>query len=207
MASLFGSQFSFGTYHKWGFLSSNFEIGSYFKEGKTEQTTFSFQANYFTNLIDLGKWKIRQFIKPQVLIGINRQNSIGDQISINGNYGIQGFNGALFGTNKMVLTFQTQSYAPKDIAGFRFNPFFNYTFAVLNTEVDGIKENKAFSRIGIGLLISNDYLVFSSFQISLSYYPTIPLQGDNIFKTNSFQTADFGFQSFELAKPRTILYK
>lgn len=202
-----GSQFSFGTYHKWGFLSSNFEIGSYFKEGKTEQTTFSFQANYFTNLIDLGKWKIRQFIKPQVLIGINRQNSIGDQISINGDYGIQGFNGALFGTNKMVLTFQTQSYAPKDIAGFRFNPFFNYTFAVLNTEVDGIKENKAFSRIGIGLLISNDYLVFSSFQISLSYYPTIPLQGDNIFKTNSFQTADFGFQSFELAKPRTILYK
>jgi hypothetical protein len=51
-----------------GFLSSNFEIGSYFKEGKTEQTTFSFQANYFTNLIDLGNGKIRQFIKPQVLM-------------------------------------------------------------------------------------------------------------------------------------------
>ena len=202
-----GSQFSFGTYHKWGFLSSNFEIGTYFKGGKTEQTTFSFQANYFTNLIDLGNWKIRQFIKPQVLIGINRQNSIGDQLSINGVNGIQGINSNLFGTNKMVLTFQTQSYAPKDIAGFRFNPFFNYSFALISTEVDGLNQNKSFSRIGIGLLISNDYLVFSSFQISLSYYPTIPLVGDNVFRTNAFQTADFGFQSFELAKPKTVIYK
>jgi hypothetical protein len=37
-----------------------------------QSNTFSFQANYFTNLIDLGKWKIRQFIKPSARI--NRQN-------------------------------------------------------------------------------------------------------------------------------------
>ncbi|MDG2433851.1 hypothetical protein, partial [Flavobacterium sp.] len=112
-----GSQFSFGTFHKWGFLSSNFELGTYFKDGKTEQTTFSFQANYFTNLFDLGNWKFRQFIKPQILLGINRQNSQGDQLNINGENGIQGFNSNLFGNNKMILTFQTQSYAPKEIAG------------------------------------------------------------------------------------------
>lgn len=202
-----GSQFSFGTFHKWGFLSSNFELGTFFKNGKTEQTTFSFQANYFTNLVDLGKWKIRQFIKPQVLIGINRQNSIGDQLNINGENGIQGFSSTLFGTNKMVLTFQTQSYAPKDIAGFRFNPFFNYSFALINTKENGANHNKTFSRIGIGLLISNDYLVFSSFQLSLSYYPTIPIVGNNVFRTNAFQTGDFGFQNFELAKPKTVIYK
>jgi hypothetical protein len=202
-----GSQFSFGTFHKWGFLSSNFEIGTYFNRGKTEQTTFSFQANYFTNLISVGNWKIRQFIKPQVLLGINRQNSLGDQLSINGENGIEGFNSNLYGANKMILTFQTQSYAPKDIAGFRFNPFFNYSLALLTTKESGIAKNKAFSRISVGLLINNDYLVFSSFQISLSYYPKIPLVGDNIFRTNAFQTADFGFQNFELAKPKTVSYK
>ena len=202
-----GSQFSFGDFHKWGFLSSNFEIGTYFRNGKTEQTTFSFQANYFTNLIDLGDWKIRQFIKPQVVIGINRQNSVGDKISINGDNGIQGFNTALYGTSKMVLTFQTQSYAPKDIGGFRLNPYLNYSFALLNTNDNNKKTNKGFSRIGIGVLISNDYLVFSSFQFSLSYYPTIPMLGDNLFRTNAFQTADFGFQTFELAKPKTVEYR
>ena len=202
-----GSQFSFGTFHKWGFLSSNFEIGTFFRDGKTEQTTFSFQANYFTNIIHIGNWKIRQFIKPQVVIGINRQNSIGDKLSINGEYGIQGFNSALFGSNKMILTFQTQSYAPKDIAGFRLNPYLNYSFALINTNDNNIKSNKTFSRIGIGVLISNDYLVFSSFQLSLSYYPTIPFVGDNLIRTNAFQTADFGFQTFELAKPKIVPYK
>jgi hypothetical protein len=33
----------------------------------------------------------------------------------------------------MILTFQTQSYAPKDIAGFRFNPFL-ITLALLTTK-------------------------------------------------------------------------
>ena len=71
----------------------------------------------------------------------------------------------------------------------------------------GLLENKAYSKIGIGLIINNDFLVFSSFQISLSYYPSIPGNGENIFKTNSFETTDFGFQDFELGKPRTVIFK
>jgi hypothetical protein len=64
--------------------------------------------------------------------------------------------------------------------------------------------NKTYSKIGIGILINNDYLVFSAFQLSLAYYPKIPFQGDHIFKTNAFETADFGFQNFELAKPKIV---
>jgi hypothetical protein len=202
-----GAQVSFGKYHSWGFLSTNFEIGSFFSNAKTEQTTLSFQANYFTKLFDLGSWKLRQFIKPQIIIGNNRKNSIGDKLTINENYGIQGFNSALFGTNKMLMTLQTQGYAPKDIWGFRLNPYFNYSIALLRNKIDGTNTTQAYSKIGVGVIINNDYLVFSSFQLSLSYYPTIPFQGDNIFRTNAFETSDFGLQSFELAKPRTVLYK
>jgi hypothetical protein len=172
-----------------------------------EQTAFSFQANYFTKLMELGNWKLRQFVKPQIIIGTNRQNSIGDRLTINENYGIQGFNSAIYGTSKMIMTLQTQGYAPKDIWGFRMNPYFNYSIALLGSKVDGIKTNKGYSKIGIGVIINNDYLVFSSLQLSLSYYPTIPFQGDNIFSTNAFETSDFGLQSFELAKPHTVLYK
>jgi hypothetical protein len=202
-----GAQVSFGKYNKWGFLSTNFEVGTFFNNSKTEQTTFSFQANYFTKLMELGNWKIRQFIKPQIIVGINRQKSVGDRLSINENYGIQGFNSAIYGTRKMILTLQTQAYAPKNIGGFRMNPYFNYSIALLGNKVDGAMTNKAYSKIGIGVIINNDYLVFRSFQLSLSYYPTIPFQGDNIFRTNAFETSDFGLQNFELAKPTTVLYK
>lgn len=202
-----GAQASFGDYYKWGFLSTNFEIGTYFNESKTYQTSIAFEANYFTKLLEIGNWKLRQFIKPEVIIGVNRQNSIGDQLTINESYGIYGLNSPLYGKSKMVLTLQTQTYAPKEILGFRMNPFFNYSIAVLGTSNSGLLQNKYYSKVSLGLLISNDYLVFSSFQLSLSYYPSIPDEGDHIFKTNTFQTYDFGLQSFELAKPRTVNYR
>lgn len=206
--SYFGAQVSFGDYHKWGFLSTNLEVGTFFKQSKTEQTTISFQANYFTNLLEIGKWKVRQFIKPQVILGINRQNSLADLLTINEEYGLRGFNSPVYGTQKMLVTFQTQSYAPKEIWGFRFNPYINYSLAIIgNKNSITNTSNKTYSKIGIGVLISNDYLVFSSFQLSLSYYPKIPFMGDNIFKTNAFETTDFGFQNFELEEPKIVPFK
>lgn len=202
-----GSQVSFGNYFKWGFLSLNFELGTFFNKSVTDQTAFTFQANYFTNLITVGKWKVRQFVKPQLTIGINRQNAIGDQLTINEDYGIQGFKSAIYGNQKMMLTFQTQTYSPWNVFGFRLNPFFNYTIAMIGDETTGLNESKAYSKIGIGLIINNDYLVFRTFQISLAYYPTIPGSGNNVLKTNAFETSDFGFQDFGLDKPRTVIYK
>jgi hypothetical protein len=51
-----------------------------------------------------------------VILGSNRQNSIGDRLTINEN-GIQGFNSAVYGNKKFIMTLQTQGYAPKDIWG------------------------------------------------------------------------------------------
>lgn len=202
-----GAQASYGNYFKWGFLSFNFELGTFFNQSFTEQSALSFQVNYFTNLIDIGKWKVRQFIKPQITYGLKRQNSIGDQLNINEELGIQGFNNGIYGNKKMMLTFQTQTYSPWNVVGFRVNPYLNYTISMLGNEQNRWIETKVFSKIGLGFIITNDYLVFSSFQISFSYFPTIPGNGNNVFKTNALETSDFGFQNFELDKPRTVIYK
>jgi len=203
----FGSQIAYGDYFKYGYLSANIEFGSFYNNGTSNQSSFSLQANYFTNLFQFGKWNIRQFLKPQFVIGNNRLNSLGDQLNINNDFGIQGFEGQIFGTKKIIMTFQTQTYSPWVVAGFRLNPYFNYSMAMIGNGDDGFSKSRLFSKIGLGLNINNDYLVFSSFQISISYYPTIPGVGENIFRTNGFQNSDFGFQSFELAKPRLAIYK
>lgn len=202
-----GGQASFGNFFKWGFLSTNFEMGTFFEKSKTIKTAFTFQANYFTNLFEIGKWKLRQFVKPQFILGINRENSNGDKLSINENYGIAGFNNYEYGNRKMLLTLQTQAYSPWQVWGFRLNPFLNYTVAKLGNKENNFISKKSYSKISLGFIINNDYLVFSNFQISLSYYPSIPNIGDSVFRTNSFETTDFGFQAFELAKPRTVIYK
>jgi len=202
-----GAQFSFGNYYRLGFLSMNFEAGTFFHQSKTYQTAFLFESNYFTKLYSIGNWKLRQFVNPKFVIGINRDNVIGDELNINEQNGLAGFNTALYGTSKAVLSLQTQTYSPHALWGFRLNPFFNYSIAVLGSPEVAMSKSKPYSKLTLGLLISNDYLVFSSFQLSISYYPSIPLQGDNVFKTNTFETTDYGMQSFELAKPRIVDYK
>lgn len=219
-----GARASFGNYLSWGYLSTNFEYGTFFSKSKTEQSAFSFQANYFTNLVELGKkWKMRQFIKPQIIVGKNRLKSVGDNLALNENVpfqgaygagfqgdngaGINGFDSAIFGTKKFVISLQTQLYSPWNIVGFRLNPYFNYTAAMLGNENIGFSKSRLFSSVGIGVLINNDYLVFNSFQFSISFYPNIPSQGNNIFKTNSYGTTDFGLQDFDFGKPRIVIYK
>ena len=219
----YGAKISHGNYFSWGYLSSNFEYGTFINNGKTEQTTYSFQANYFTNLISLGaKWKMRQFVKPQFLIGIDRLNSVGDRVTIDENNrfqgvygnedqrensaGIPGFNSNLMGTKKYVLSLQTQFYSPWEVLGFRLNPYLNFTAGILGNEGENISKSRLYSAFGLGFIIRNDYLVFSSFQLSFAYYPSIPGQGDHIFNTNSFETENFGFQNFELGKPTPVWY-
>ncbi|WP_245574842.1 hypothetical protein [Aequorivita capsosiphonis] len=218
-----GGKASYGNYFKWGFVSTNFELGTFFNGSKTEQTAFSFQASYFSHLLPLGdKWKMRQFVKPQFIIGINRLDSEADRLTLNeradfnGVYGnlysdyrngaIDGFDGELSGTQKYVLALQTQFYSPWELFGFRFNPFLNITVGMLAESNRSWKRNPIYSSFGIGCIIRNDYLVFNSFQFSLAYYPNIPGQGNNIIKTNAFETDDFGFQDFQIGKPRTVNY-
>jgi hypothetical protein len=125
-----------------------------------------------------------------------------------GDAGIEGFSSTkLFGTKKLLVTFQTQGYSPWRVWGFRFNPYFNCSLGMLGQENIDFKGSKIYSQFGVGIIISNDYLVFHSFQFSFSYYPNIPGDAGSIFKTNSIKTYDFGLQNFDISKPIIVPYQ
>jgi len=201
-----GARVSFGYYYTWGYLSTNFEYGSFFRASHAEQGAVSAAVNYFTGLIEMGKWKFRQFVKPQLTIGINRFYN--DSLTLKDGYGLDGFNSnALTGTSRILLTFQTQSYAPWNLIGFRFGPYFICSLGMLGDATTGLKYSKVYSQIGFGILIKNDYLVINTFQLSFAFYPSIPGIGQNVIKTNSFKTTDFGFRDFEIGKPAPVLFQ
>jgi hypothetical protein len=201
-----GMRVYFGNYNEWGYLSSNFEYGTFFHASHTEQGVLTVGVNYFTGLFEIGKWKFRQFVKPQMTIGINRFSY--DSLTLNDTYGLDGFNSpALSGTNRLLFTLQTQSYSPWNFIGFRFGPYLTYSLGMLSDAVTGFKNSKVYSQIGLGVLIKNENLVFKSFQISISFYPLIPGTGQNVFKMNSFKTTDFGFRDFEIEKPAGMIYQ
>jgi hypothetical protein len=64
-----------------------------------------------------------------------------------------------------------------------------------------------YSQIGIGVLVNNNYLVFNSFQFSFSYYPSLPIDGSNIIKTNAFQNSSIDFHDFQIGQPSVVPYQ
>jgi len=201
-----GARFSTGNYYSWGYFSYNLEYESFFLASIAQEGILTADINYFTGLFEIGKWKFRQFVKPELTLGINRLPI--DSLTLNDGYGLGGFKSKnLSGTSRFLLSLQTQVYAPWNLIGFRFGPFLTYTLGVLGHPETGFKDQRLFSQIGLGVLIKNENLIINTFQFSFSFYPQMPGNGYNIFKTNSFKTTDYGFSNFEIGKPATKVFQ
>ena len=201
--SYWGVNHSWGNFFKWGYFGTNFEYGTFINESYRTEGTLKVSINYFSGLFSIGKWKFRQFAKPEFTMGFHRPSY--DRLTLNDGYGLNGFNSAvLSGTSRMLFTIQTQSYAPWNVWGFRFGPYLNFTFGMLGDGETVFRNSRLYPQLGLGVLIRNDYLVISNIQLSFAFYPTIPGKGNNIFKTNPFRTTDFGFPDFVIGKPSVI---
>lgn len=201
-----GSRVYLAKYHDWGYFNIYLEYGTFLNHSKFEEGSFSTGINYFSNIFRIGRWQLRQFIKPQFTIGHNRLKS--DNLSLNGDTGIRGFNSTgLIGTQKFVFTFQLQAYAPWNLIGFRFGPYIVCSVGMLGTEKSGFTGSQLYSSFGIGMLIKNEYLILNTFQISIAYYPIIPGSKNNSIKLNPVKTTDFGFRGFDISAPSQVSYQ
>jgi len=201
-----GARFSEGNYYPWGYLSSNIEYETFFRGSNAEEGIFSADVKIFTELFEVGKWKFRQFVKPEITIGVNRFAY--DSLTLNSGFGIDGFkSNKLSGSSRFLLSLQTQAYAPWDFIGFRFGPFFTYTLGMLGTSGDGFRKSNLYSQFGVGVLIKNENLILNTFQFSFSFFPIMPGNGSNLLKMNSFKTTDFGFSNFEVGKPGARVFQ
>ncbi|UPT70141.1 MAG: hypothetical protein M0D53_13600 [Flavobacterium sp. JAD_PAG50586_2] len=203
----FGGRVAYGTYFPVGYAGINVQLGSFFDGKKSQETTLRVEANYFTNLLSIGSWRVRQFVIPTFILGNHRADIISDRVTIGEQNGISGFDNPLInGTRKLFTTFQTQSYVPGNWHGFHFSPFFNMTMGILGDHTDKLFSDKLYSIFSLGVMINNDYLVFNSFQVSFSFYPSIPYQGSNLFKTNTFKNDDLSLPDFQIGEPTIVPY-
>jgi hypothetical protein len=199
-----GFNAGWGNYYRFGYLSTHLEYGVYKGSAGYQQGVFTARINYYTRLLNLGNWKLRQFVRPALVLGINRLPT--DNLIFS--EGLKGFEPLGYsGTNLMVLTLQTQSYAPWNLLGFHFGPYLFTSLGMLGNQSSGFKNSQLYSLIGFGLLIKNDYLTFNTFQISFTFYPFIPGKGYDILRMNSYKTSDYGFRDFEISKPGVVDFR
>lgn len=197
-----GLSTSAGTYYGFGYLGFRLSYGTFHGADGFHEGMISGSVNFFTRLLDLGNWKIRQFVSPSFIYGINHLPVPNQPLKI----GIKGFESIeSHASNITVVSLQTQSYAPWNLAGFHFGPYFFSHIGFMGEEPpSGTRKSRVYSLMGFGILIKNDYLMFKTFQVSLSFYPFIPGRGYNLFRTNSYKASDYGFRDFDVTKPGIV---
>lgn len=203
-----GVGFSRARYIHRGYFSINTELGTFFEGNDTRETVFRGETTYFSKLFNIGDWHFRQFLRSSFVLGLNRNIYQRDRINLNGANGILGFSSSeVYGTRKLVLTSQTQVYAPFQFIGFRFSPFLSADLGFIGRDRTSFFTTELYSKISIGFYISNDYLPFGAIQFSFGYYPNIPNTGKNIFKFTGVTNDDFRLQSFSQRLPAIVPFK
>ncbi|MCC9041302.1 hypothetical protein LNQ81_00945 [Myroides sp. M-43] len=204
LRSYYGAKFSMGGYTRLGYIAGNVEWGSYFYGGKAEQGALRVEGTYFTKLFMLGNWRFRHFFTPQLIYGYNRYDHIGDELRLDNV--IQGIRAQkITGSKRLSMAYHWQSYAPYEWKGFRFNPYFSFEGSFISNKNTGLLDSKMYSRLSIGFVANNDYLVFSKVAISLVFYPTMPDTGNSSFFVNSRQY-NMDLPNFNYDRPRTVSY-
>lgn len=199
-----GLKIAWGNNYTFGYFSTHLEYGTFMRSGRFSQQVITARASYYTPLFNAGYWRIRQFIKPTVIVGIDRLPT--DNLSL-GNV-INGFDELRNPASRlMALALQTQSYAPWEIYGFRFGPYFFSSFGLLTYHEKAESGNRFYAALGLGMLIKNNYLLINTFQLSFTFYPFLPQKGYNIFNLNAYKTSDYGLNDFEISKPQVVEYR
>lgn len=191
-------------YKKLGYLSGNVSYGTFYKKGEKNNATLNAGFFYFSDLSLEQKWYIRQFISGKITTGFNKP--IYERITLKSNE-MYGFNaGTLTGTSKMILNFETVAYAPYNIIGFKFAPVAFLGFGWLATDNTKLLKSEIYQAYSIGILVRNENLLNSSFEITFGAYPNLPGENKSVYRLNPVTSFTLKVRSFEISKPSLVGY-
>lgn len=184
-----GIRAGFSAYTNLHYFSAIGNWGKLFEANGNQQTAFDLNLTFFSPLLVAGDWKIRQFIRSNYTTGVNLPAN--KFLLLSSEPGLERVNnGPLIGYNKLTVSLQTQAYAPWQFIGFRFAPVVFLNGGLIATNRPELFNSKLYTSLGIGMILRNDYLINSSFQISISVFPNL-FRSNDWYRFNDIQTRDF----------------
>ncbi|KQT24480.1 hypothetical protein ASG22_10790 [Chryseobacterium sp. Leaf405] len=181
-----GISASYGDFTNIGYFNVKAQFGRFFNEDRQDRESFRFDGTYFTNLMDWKFAKARHFFSPTLALGNPQHNySYRDRINLTSGDEFPVYNGDYIGTKKLVLRYQLQLFINKTWKNFHFSPYITAAAGWLSMPDEKLLKTTTNTKIGIGVLINNPYLVFNRIQVSFMYYPRVPFDNNSIFDFNS----------------------
>jgi hypothetical protein len=189
---------------RWGYVSATFSHGIFFNRSISNDITTNYRMNYFTDLFRLGKWYLRSFVNYNLIYGENKQPE--ERITIRSDelYGFK--SGELYGTKKMIANIENVAYAPYNLIGFRFAGVLMIGAGMIGDVKRSIFQSNLYQAYSLGLMVRNENLVSSTFQISVGAYPFLPDRKDFLFVYNPVVSFTLRVRSFSVSKPAFLSY-
>ena len=175
-----GISFKTATLHpKFGYLSWVTDLGGFYRRGHFENGILRFKSLYFTNLINLWRMKVRQFIYFDYTKGFDRYTI--DRINISDRNGIRGLSGfKLEGLQRLTFKFETLAFSPWTWYEFKTAFFIFADIGFIGSSTKTPFEEEMYTGIGGGIRTKNNSLTFDTFQFRFAYYPKTPPGVSNI---------------------------
>jgi hypothetical protein len=169
-----GGEVSFsGLSKKLGYFYTYYGLSGYLIKDHTEQGELSLGMNYFSNLINLGRSRIRNFVYLHYTRGFGRYSN--EYLKFINDNGFSGFlNDSTKGTQRLTVSLESVIFSPVYSYGFRFAFFAFSDFSFLSGTTERIGNGYSLSSIGVGIRIRNDNLVLNTLQIRIGYFPNPP---------------------------------
>ncbi len=199
-----GISASLGSFINWGYFNVKTEFGRFFN-GETQRDAFRLEGTYFTPLQNWKFAQVRHFFSPTWAIGTPQYHySYHDRINLSSPLEFPAYSGDYIGTEKLILRYQLQMFINKTWKNFHFSPYATAAVGWLSQNGNSLFSSSTHSKFGIGVLINNPYLVFNRIQVSLMYYPKVPMGNDSVFEFNGYRNDRFQMQSFATDIPHFV---
>jgi hypothetical protein len=185
---------------KLGYLYFYSSFSTYLNKGNTEQGLLSLRLNYFSDLLNWGSARVRNFVYLQYTRGFGRYSN--EYLKFIENNGFSGFkNDSIKGNQRLTLSLESVIFSPLNVVGFRFAFFVFSDFSFLSGTNEILGRGYALSSIGVGVRVRNDNLIFNTFQIRIGYFPnppslsrisTVTVSGEQLLQPENFDSGPPG---------------
>lgn len=174
-----------------GYFYTSAGVSTFLNGKNTEQGMLLLRTTFFSNLIYLGSYRMRNFLMADYTRGFDRNT---DEFLVyqkdNSFLGVR--NDSVGGAQRLSVNIESVLFSPRNLYGFRFSFFAFGGLGYLFGTNEFVSQGEILSSVGLGVRIRNDNLVFNTFQIRLGYYPNLPQYS----RTNYFM-----FSGEQLLKP------
>ncbi len=177
-----------------GYFITSGGISTFLNNGKTEQGMLQIGTTWFSNLMYLGSFRVRSFIKAGYTRGFDRNTD--ESLTYLKENGFEGYkNDSIAGTQRLSVNLESVFFSPGNPYGFRFAFFAFGNLSYLFGTNEFVSQGEVLSGVGIGVRIRNDNLVLNTLQIRLGFYPNLPaysrancltVSGEQLLKPDGF---------------------